>query len=136
MSKDKQVATNGTKGTKPEAMSSSNGGLSKLSKERKSLLLYLEFRAVDHHGAVNTIHMNSADMTIANEWNEMGFVQFGRIARSGVMPVDCSHWCCLSKAAFRVAAALRMERAERGFKARAWSTIAERRADLAMDMEG
>ena len=40
-----------------------------LSKDEKSLLLFLETRAVDYGGRVNVQHMNLEDMEIAKRWN-------------------------------------------------------------------
>jgi len=44
--------------------------LNKMTKNERSLLLYLETRAVDYGGIVDTRHMNQDDMEIAKEWNK------------------------------------------------------------------
>lgn len=42
----------------------------KLDKDEKSLLLYLETRAVDCSGSVDTRHMNTSDQKTAAAWHE------------------------------------------------------------------
>ncbi len=55
--------------------------LEKMTKDEKSLLLYLETRAVDYSGFVDTVHMNKIDMKIAKKWNEDGFLLFKRATK-------------------------------------------------------
>lgn len=53
--------------------------MAELTKDERSLLLYLEARAVDHGGLVAATHMNEEDFAIANRWNREGFIRFSRI---------------------------------------------------------
>ncbi len=96
-------------------------------KDEVSLLLFLETRAVDHGGRVDSRFMNESDAAIAKKWSEMGFVRFGRIASE-----DCnangSNWVELSDDAWGEVSALRMERAKRNWKNRRFETTEEKRA--------
>lgn len=81
--------------------------LEQMTKEERSLLLYLEARAVDHFGLVDTIHMNAGDMAIAEAWNTKGFVVFGRVA-AAIMPQGSrdsrpTHYVELSNEAWELA---------------------------------
>ena len=90
--------------------------ISTMSKDEKSLLLFLETRAVDHAGMVNLQHMNVEDCALAKAWDEAGFIEFKRI------PFKClkqhkrsgsTSWVILSDAAWDLVAKLRRERADR-----------------------
>ena len=104
--------------------------LNDMTKDEKSLLLYLETRAVDHGGLVHTQHMNSDDMEIAKQWNEARFVRFGRLA-SDCLPMrsGATHWCELSDEAWALAHAERRERYTRINSKRKWFTIDDKRAE-------
>lgn len=102
----------------------------KLTKDEKSLLLFLETRQVDYGGRVNLQHMNDEDMEIAERWNKEGFIGFGRIVIRNHNS-DGTHWCRLSKEAFEVAHELRKERAERMWLNRTWLGTKE-----SMEMNG
>lgn len=97
-----------------------------MTKDEKSLLLYLETRAVDHSGVVNIQHMNEGDMKIAERWNKSGFVEFGRIAFKYLNSLRGSHYVHLSAKAWEAVAALRQERAERTWNKREWLTAKEK----------
>ena len=84
--------------------------LDTLTKDERSLLLFLESRATDQGGRVKTAHMNAADMTIAEGWHREGFVGFGRIASEDLSEFG-THWCSLSDEAWALAAAERKARA-------------------------
>jgi len=101
-----------------------------MTKDEISLLLYLECRAVDHSGRVDTIHMNAEDMKIAERWAMEGFIKFGRIAFVNLTK-GCggTHWCNLSDVAWRVAAAERKARAWRLWTKRTWETAEEIKND-------
>lgn len=91
-----------------------------LSRDEKSLLLYLETRAVDFNGRVDTRHMNEDGQAIAKRWNTEGFVEWGRIIHA-----DCntqgSMWCKLSDNAWDIVKQLRKDRAVRGFDNRVYT---------------
>ncbi|RLF68225.1 MAG: hypothetical protein DRN26_00175 [Thermoplasmata archaeon] len=102
----------------------------KLSKAEASLLMYLETRAVDHKGWVDTSLMNNEDFAIVKKWNKEGYVKFGRVASSDITYTPgryyrLTHWCELSDAAWGNVAQLRRERAERGLQSRIYRRIEE-----------
>ena len=53
--------------------------LEDISRGERSLLLFFETCAVDYSGRINTHRMNESDFAIAKNWNESGFIGFGRI---------------------------------------------------------
>lgn len=72
-------------------------------KDERSLLLYFECQAVDYGGKIDVRRMNDIDMDIAKQWNNSGFVRFGRIAACDIQKLPSnifSHWCILSEAAW------------------------------------
>lgn len=90
-----------------------------LTKEERSLLLYLESRAVDHRGLVDTAHMNADDMKIARRWSETRFLRFSRI-RSDLLPATVrgparisTHVVEMTPISWECAAIERRRRAER-----------------------
>lgn len=100
--------------------------LETMTKDEKSLLLYLETCAVDCSGKVQAVRMNSDDQKIVERWNAEGFVSYGRIASEDLNEYG-SHWCHLSDEAWALAAAERRARAERLWKQRRWRTTEEKR---------
>lgn len=46
--------------------------LDTMTSDERSLLLYLETRAVDHGGKVDAQHMNKEDFDIAKKWMKKG----------------------------------------------------------------
>lgn len=85
--------------------------LDTMTSDERSLLLYLETRAVDHGGKVDAQHMNKEDFDIAKKWDEEGFVKFGRIRFHSI--VDGSRWCELSDEAWNLAHAERKAKCAR-----------------------
>lgn len=83
-----------------------------LTKDERSLLMYLETRAVDWGGIVDGRRMNAVDNRIARRWNDTCFVRFGRLPAKGSSP-DRSHWVVLSAKAMDAAGKLRAEKATR-----------------------
>jgi len=86
-----------------------------MTKTELSLLLYLETRAVDHGGAVDTRHMNEEDAAIAGRWNRSGYLQFGRMSSKDIKERGITHWCFMSDQAMADAHAERKARAARTF---------------------
>ena len=87
-----------------------------LSRDEQSLLLYAESCAVDCSGKMAGVRINGEDIEILRCWNESGFVRFGRIPMREIISAGRAantHWCVLSDAAWKAAAKLRRERAER-----------------------
>jgi len=97
-----------------------------MSRLEKSLLLYLETRAVDYGGVVDTRHMNNEDMEIAKQWNRDEFVRFGRICFNDIVKDVCSHWCHLTEEAWELSYQLRRNRADRMWKKRDYQKTEEK----------
>lgn len=83
-----------------------------MTKDERSLLVFLETQAVDHGGKVFSASMNADDIAITKSWIESGFIQFGRI-KANVITHSRFHWVILSDEAWRKAGELRKERALR-----------------------
>lgn len=83
-----------------------------LTKEEKSLLLFLEVCIVDRACIVNTVHMNEEDMYIAKKWDRDGLIQFGRVWSTEVKE-GRTHYVIFSERAFELAHQERKERGER-----------------------
>jgi len=106
--------------------------LKDLTKNEKSLLLYLETRAVDHGGLVDIRQMNDEDVDTAMRWDKEVFVQYGRVCaadvqRLGSMRRKLTNWCLLSPKAWQLAHEERRARAERMWDKRSWQTTLEKR---------
>ena len=95
-----------------------------MSRDEKSLLLFLETRQVDYGGRVNLQHMNNIDTEISERWNKEEFVGFGRIVMRNHNS-DGTHWCKLSEEAFKLAHKLRRERADRMWQNKTWLSTNE-----------
>lgn len=76
--------------------------LEDMTKDERSLLLYLETRAVDYGGKIDTRHMNKEDIDTAKGWNKEGFLWFGRIKFHDIA-YHMTHWCELSDEAWSLA---------------------------------
>ena len=101
-------------------------GFDRGNRAEVSLLLFLETRAVDHGGRVDTRHMNKEDMDIAKAWNESGFLRFGRIALEDAN-ANGGSWVEFTDEAWAAAHQLRMERGKRGWSSRRYKTTEESR---------
>ena len=97
-----------------------------MSKDERSLLLFLETRQVDYGGRVNLVHMNKEDMDIAKKWNNEGFIAFGRIVARNINS-EGSSWCKLSEEAFNLAHEERKARAKRMWENRTWISAKDSR---------
>ena len=103
--------------------------LEKMTRDERSLLLFFEACAVDHGGRVNTRHMNDEDRQIAEEWNEEGFCQFGRVGSKFLTLKTAklgTHWCKLSDEAWKLAHVERKARGIRMWDKRTWLTTEEK----------
>ena len=90
-----------------------------MTRDERSLLLYLETCAVDRSGRVDGRHMNAEDFEIARRWNETGFLFFRRrraklsIGAASVNAAALTHVVKLGDTAWAEVSRLRRERAER-----------------------
>jgi hypothetical protein len=97
-----------------------------MNKDERSLLLYLETRAVDFGGAVDTRHMNKEDVAIAEKWKKEGFIDWGRIQFKDITQQRGSQWVSFSDAAWREAHRERRARNKRMDKKRMWLKAGEK----------
>lgn len=86
--------------------------LNEMSRDERSLLLYLETCAVDFTGRVDSRRINEDDFRIAKGWNEAGFISFGRIVVRDHNSQG-SNWVELSEDAWGLAHQERRARQER-----------------------
>lgn len=90
--------------------------LAEMSKEERSLLLYLEAQATDYAGKLDARRMNAEDFKLLSAWKASGFVLSGRIAFQDVKTHGqhtFDHWAVLSEEAWTLAHAERRARCER-----------------------
>ena len=108
--------------------------MNSMTKDEKSLLMYLETRMVDYGGSVDSRRMNKDDFEIAEKWNEVGFIKFGRICfkdiaamreQFGAGVIGFTHWCYFSDEAWTAAHEERKARASRKHAGRKWRTTEE-----------
>ena len=86
--------------------------LDDMTKDERSLLLFLETCAVDYGGKVDGRRINKEDIDTARKWNTDGFVKFGRIKFHDIA-FHHTHWCELSDEAWAIAHEERRARYER-----------------------
>ena len=87
-----------------------------MSRDERSLLLYLESCAVEYGGKVQSVRMNPIDFDIIKEWEELGFIHFGRIAFNDIETRTLfphTHWVILSEEAWKLAHEERKEKCNR-----------------------
>lgn len=98
--------------TPPEAMQTAR----ELDRDARSILLYAETVVVDHSGLLEGQRMNAADLENLRQMQAMGWLGWGRIPASLLGASGGrskpTHWCRFYPAAWQVAAACRMIRAE------------------------
>lgn len=101
-----------------------------MDKDGRNLLLYLESVATDFGGLVDSRRINAEDFQTAEEWNQHGFISFGRLSSK-----DCcdmkrrghpnTHWVELSEEAWKMAHQERRARAARVMAKRTWRKTSE-----------
>lgn len=104
--------------------------LEEMSKDERSLLLFLETQAVDYGGTIEACRMNGEDFATAKQWNIEGFIEFGRIYSKDLDAVGrggrrATHWVQLSDEAWRYAGTERQNRYNRIADKRTWRKTAE-----------
>ena len=90
---------------------------------KKSLILYLETRAVDHIGTIDTRHINDEEFEQLEEWKKTGLLTvFERIYSKKIIniqettPYPPTYICKLSRRAIRQAQRERKARIKRTWK--------------------
>lgn len=97
-----------------------------MTRQQRSLLLYLETRAVDSHGRVDVQHMNADDMAQARAWAGCSFIGFGRIVHAHATSSG-TYWVQFTDAAWDAAHTLRRLRGMHGWEQRRYETTDEAR---------
>lgn len=108
------MTTTETKGSSATREAEIDEVARRLSCDERNLLLYLETCAVDKRGCVNSQHMNGSDIDCARNWNDTGFLRFGRLKA-----IECTavrhYWVRFLDQSYAVAAVLRRMRADRNW---------------------
>jgi hypothetical protein len=65
--------------------------LEEMSKDERSLLLYIESCAVDYAGLVHSLKINEADYTLLKEWDASGFISWSRITFKSLQLLSDKH---------------------------------------------
>jgi len=86
----------------------------RMTKDEKSILLYLESCATDDIGRIDSRKINDIDLEIMKKWNKSGFISFGRLRSADIKSGSFkATWVKLSDEAWETAFKLRKERALR-----------------------
>lgn len=99
--------------------------LQDLSRDEKSLLLYLETQCVDYGGSFEQIRLNDEDRSILERWQTEGFISYGRICSQDWPTKTRYYWATLSEQAWSLAHEERRARFQRMYERRPWSTTQE-----------
>ena len=91
-----------------------------MTKDERSLLLFLETCSVDYGGKIDARHMNAEDFRIAESWNKSGYIKFGRICWRDISEDKRSYWVEFSEEAWKDAHAERRARYDRIEGNRTW----------------
>lgn len=94
--------------------------LETMSKEERSLLLYLETCMVDNRGRIDQKKLNNDDRHILEIWDDAGFIKFGKIHLDKYMESMGSYWIELSDKAWKLAHQERIARSKRMLEKRTW----------------
>ncbi len=105
--------------------------LADMTKDERSLLLFLETCVVDQGGLVDTRHMNDADQKIVDVWKACGWVDYGRVRFGDLERLQTgkhqmTHWIELTDEMFRLAHEERRARSTRMSEARTWKKTKEK----------
>ncbi len=105
--------------------------LADMTKDERSLLLFLETCVVDQGGLVDTRHMNDDDRRIVGVWKVCGRVDFGRVCFEDLERLQTgahqmSHWVELTDEMFALAHEERRVRSARMSEARTWKKTKEK----------
>lgn len=97
-----------------------------MTQAQQALLMYLETCMVNKSGRVDSTIINEEERRMIDKWRAEGFVEFGRIVLHGVTG-EGGNWVRLSDDAWADAHAARIERAERMWQDKRYTTTADRR---------
>lgn len=102
-----------------------------MTKDERSLLLFLETCFVNNGGLVDVRHMNEEDKMLAQTWTAEFFIDFGRLSYADVERLSkynghlYTAWVTLSDEAFDLAHQERRARAKRMYEKRNWRKTSE-----------
>lgn len=65
--------------------------LEKMSRDERSLLLYIETCATDEAGLIDSRKVNEDDIEILKEWDETGFISYSRLTWNSIQKLS-SHY--------------------------------------------
>jgi len=80
--------------------------LEEMTKDERSLLLYIESVSVDYAGLVHSQRINDEDREILKRWDEEGFISYSRISWDSIQTLIDKHHTSLvslSEDAWRLA---------------------------------
>lgn len=80
--------------------------LDEMTRDERSLLLYIETCAVDYGGLVNSLRINQVDREILKRWDADGFISFSRITFKSLellQDKNCTNLVRLSEDAWKLA---------------------------------
>lgn len=100
--------------------------LENMTRDEKSLMLYLETCAVDNVGRIKDAHLNEEDESILYRWDVAGLIQIGRVCSKDVSRVSY-RWVMLSSTLWDLAHQERRARAKRLWENRSYQTAHEHR---------
>lgn len=87
---------------------------SELTRDQKSIILYVEARCVDHDGLLRGEQMNSDDHANLKAFQESGHLTYGRVPAMMLPQLrGQTHWATLNDAGWELAHSLRKERGGR-----------------------
>jgi len=80
-----------------------------ITRDQRSILLYVETCAVDHGGLLEGIRMNADDHTAMAQLQHAGILKHGRVPGRllGTFQRNVTHWCDLTDAGWELAHQLR-----------------------------
>lgn len=99
--------------------------LDAMTREQRSILLYLEDCAVNKSGQVDDRCINAEEVAIVSKWKQKGFIEYGRIVIKDVNKSGAS-WVKLSDGAFKLAHEERKARALRIWENKSYKTTKEK----------
>lgn len=94
--------------------------LMELSPRAQQLLFHVEKRAVEHDCVLDMNLISMDDEVILIEWDQSGFVTYGRIFKPMEGTSEVGRYCLLSDDAMRLAAEYRRSRARKNYANRDW----------------
>lgn len=96
-----------------------------MSPRAQQLLFHIERRAVENGGLIDTTLISMDDEVLLDQWNRVGFVEYGNVFRPAEGTTAIGRYCILSQRAWELAAGLRRKLARKNYANRDWLTEAD-----------